>query len=61
MRAFQIYLDHLGVHGTDVMEPFWVKLEGATEQGDTFSRLLMAPPSPAEDPYTGSATGAMAA
>ncbi|WP_415402000.1 PhzF family phenazine biosynthesis protein [Tateyamaria sp. SN3-11] len=61
MPAFQTYLDHLGVHGTDVMEPFWVTLEGATGQGDTFSRLLMAPPSPAEDPFTGSATGAMAA
>ncbi|QUJ75511.1 PhzF family phenazine biosynthesis protein [Sulfitobacter albidus] len=46
---------------TDLMEPFWVTLEGATEAGDTFSRLLMAPPSPPEDPFTGSATGAMAA
>jgi PhzF family phenazine biosynthesis protein len=36
-------------------------LKGATEAGDTFSRLLMAPPSPPEDPFTGSATGAMAA
>ena len=34
---------------------------GATEGGDTFSRLLLAPPSPPEDPFTGSATGAMAA
>lgn len=52
---------HLGYDGTDMMEPFWVTLEGADAQGDTFSRLLMAPPSPAEDPFTGSATGAMAA
>lgn len=44
-----------------VLEPFWVCLEGATEVGDTFSRLLMAPPNPSEDPFTGSATGAMAA
>lgn len=44
----------------DVMEPFWVTLDGATETGDTYSRLLLAPPSPAEDPFTGSATGAMA-
>lgn len=36
-------------------------LEGATNEGDTFSRLLMAPPSPPEDPFTGSATGCMAA
>ena len=57
MDAFQRYLDVLGVHGTDVMEPFWVCLE----EGRTFARLLMAPPSPPEDPFTGSATGAMAA
>jgi PhzF family phenazine biosynthesis protein len=44
-----------------VTEPFWVTLQGATKIGDTFSRLLMAPPNPAEDPFTGSATGAMAA
>ncbi|MEX0303772.1 MAG: PhzF family phenazine biosynthesis protein, partial [Leisingera sp.] len=50
----------LGADGIDVMEPFLVALEGATEAGDTFSRLLMAPPSPPEDPFTGSATGAMA-
>ncbi|WP_299647932.1 PhzF family phenazine biosynthesis protein [uncultured Tateyamaria sp.] len=61
LGAFQTYLEALGVHGTDVMEPFWCTLEGATDQGDTFARLLMAPPSPAEDPFTGSATGAMAA
>ncbi|WP_095588496.1 PhzF family phenazine biosynthesis protein [Actibacterium ureilyticum] len=45
----------------DLMEPFLVTREGATPAGDTFSRLLMAPPSPAEDPFTGSATGCMAA
>lgn len=50
----------LGADGIDMMEPFLVTLEGATEAGDTFSRLLMAPPSPPEDPFTGSATGAMA-
>ncbi|MEC7258496.1 MAG: PhzF family phenazine biosynthesis protein, partial [Pseudomonadota bacterium] len=42
-------------------EPFLVTLGGATEAGDTFSRLLLAPPSPPEDAFTGSATGAMAA
>lgn len=46
---------------TEVMEPFWFTRAGATTKGDTFSRLLMAPPSPPEDPFTGSATGAMAA
>lgn len=44
----------------DAMEPFLVTLQGR-DRGDTFSRLLMAPPSPPEDPFTGSATGAMAA
>lgn len=51
----------LGADGIDMMEPFLVTLDGATEAGDTFARLLMAPPSPPEDPFTGSATGAMAA
>lgn len=50
-----------GYAGTDMLEPFLVTLQGASEAGDTFSRLLMAPPSPPEDPFTGSATGAMAA
>ena len=51
----------LGQEGTDMMEPFWVTLQGATAAGDTFARLLLAPPSPSEDPFTGSATGCMAA
>lgn len=51
----------LGADGIDMLEPFVVHLGGATDAGDTFSRLLMAPPSPPEDPFTGSATGAMAA
>jgi PhzF family phenazine biosynthesis protein len=55
------YFAHLGVTGTDMMEPFLVCREGATGAGDTFARLLLAPPSPPEDPFTGSATGAMAA
>lgn len=61
MDAFRAYLEALGVHGTDVMEPFWCCLGGATDAGNTYARLLMAPPSPPEDPFTGSATGAMAA
>ena len=44
-----------------MMEPFLVTLQGATEAGDTFARLLMPPPLPPEDPFTGSATGSMAA
>ncbi|QBF30921.1 PhzF family phenazine biosynthesis protein [Thalassococcus sp. S3] len=51
----------IGADGLDVMEPFLVTLTGASPGGDTFSRLLLAPPSPPEDPFTGSATGAMAA
>ena len=42
----------------DLMEPFLVTLEGM-DGGDTFSRLLLAPPCPPEDPFTGSATGCM--
>lgn len=55
------YFEHLGVQGTDIMEPFWTAQFGATSDGDSFSRLLLTPPSPPEDPFTGSATGAMAA
>lgn len=44
-----------------VIAPFLVTLQGATDRGRTFSRLLIDPPSPPEDPFTGSATGAMAA
>jgi len=48
--------------GTDkAMEPFLVVRGGETEAGDTFSRLLLPPPMPAEDSFTGSATGCMAA
>lgn len=43
-----------------VMEPFLSVREGGGE-GDIYSRLLLAPPLPAEDPYTGSANGCMAA
>ena len=59
--ALAILGQSLGADGIDMMEPFLVTLHGATAQGDTYSRLLMAPPSPPEDPFTGSATGAMAA
>lgn len=45
----------------DFMEPFLCITEGATRAGDTFARLLLAPPLPPEDPFTGSATGCMAA
>lgn len=68
LRAARLELNALGkvaetagYSGTDMAEPFLVTLQGATASGDTFSRLLMAPPSPPEDPFTGSASGAMAA
>jgi len=51
--------DALGLEG-DAMEPFLCTLGGFTDIGDTAARLLMLPPSPPEDPFTGSATGAMA-
>ena len=59
-----LLLEHcarLGAPDGPMAEPYLVTLEGATERGDTFARLMMLPPSPAEDPFTGSATGATAA
>ena len=58
LEAFQkaVRLD-----GAPVMEPYLVSLTGATDEGDTFGRLLLLPPSPPEDPFTGSATGCAAA
>lgn len=61
LEGLAAYHKHLNVPSSDFLEPFLVVQEGATEAGDTFSRLLLAPPSPPEDPFTGSATGAMAA
>ncbi len=49
-----------GIAQSELMEPFLVCL-GGVDGGDTFSRLLLPPPMPAEDPFTGSATGCMAA
>lgn len=46
---------------TDFMEPFLCVTEGFDDEGDTFARLLLPPPFPPEDPFTGSATGCMAA
>lgn len=47
----------------DFFEPFLTVMGGATPDGagDVFSRLLLTPPEPPEDPFTGSATGCMAA
>ncbi len=60
LQALDVLARSLG--GTvNQMEPFVVAREGATARGDTYARLFLAPPSPPEDPFTGSATGAMAA
>lgn len=59
-EAFAAYCAHLGMDGSDLMEPYWITLEGASVQGNTYARLLLAPPSPPEDAFTGSATGAAA-
>ena len=46
--------------GCDFNEPFLCVTEGFTGAGDTAARMMMLPPLPAEDPFTGSATGCMA-
>ena len=45
----------------DLMEPFLTTIGGITSNGDIFSRLLMCQSGNHEDPFTGSATGCMAA
>lgn len=59
--GLRAYFAHLGLDSDDIMEPFLACRTGATAEGDTFARLLLAPPHPPEDPFTGSATGALAA
>ncbi len=44
----------------DFFSPHLFCLGGATEAGDTFARQFGIPPDLLEDPFTGSATGAMA-
>jgi len=60
-EALQAFRAGADLDEADVMEPYLVVQQGATPEGDTFSRLLLAPPHPPEDPFTGSATGAAAA
>ncbi len=45
----------------DFSSPHFFCLQGATDAGLTFARHLGAPPDVLEDPFTGSATGGMAA
>lgn len=67
LRAARLQPDALRAHGArlgvpdgSMLEPYLVALTGLGG-GDTFARLLLLPPSPPEDPFTGSATGATAA
>ncbi len=46
--------------GCDFDEPYLCVTGGFTGAGDTAARMMMLPPLPAEDPFTGSATGGMA-
>ena len=61
VAALQRFRAVVGDAESQIMEPFWVTLGGETDAGQTFSRLLLPPPGPLEDAFTGSATGAMAA
>jgi trans-2,3-dihydro-3-hydroxyanthranilate isomerase len=45
----------------DFFSPHLFVLEGVSERGTTFARHFGLPPDTAEDPFTGSATGGMAA
>lgn len=47
--------------GGDFFSPHLFVGEGATPEGDTFARHFGVPPDTLEDPFTGSATGGMAA
>ena len=46
---------------SDFFSPHLFCLSGATSEGDTFARHFGVPPDTVEDPFTGSATGGMAA
>ena len=46
---------------SDFFSPHVFCVEGATEAGQTFARHFGTPPDTLEDPFTGSATGGMAA
>ncbi len=46
---------------SDFFSPHLFCLEGITKEGDTFARHFGIPPDTPEDPFTGSATGGMAA
>ena len=55
-QIYQEYRDH-----SDFFSPHLFCLQGITCQGQTFARHFGVPPDTPEDPFTGSATGGMAA
>ena len=63
LRRARLDLDRLeAIRGeADFFEPFLCVTQGFTAEGDTAARLMLSPPEPPEDPFTGSATGCMAA
>ncbi len=50
-----------GTNRSGMSEPFFATFDVETDAGGTYSRLLLPAPMPPEDPFTGSATGCMAA
>lgn len=63
VEALHAWRASTGEAGAAIMEPFLSVLDadGRPDGCDVFSRLLLPPPLPAEDPFTGSATGCLGA
>jgi trans-2,3-dihydro-3-hydroxyanthranilate isomerase len=58
--ALNVLQSRIDMPDTAVIESLLVALDGVISAGDTYARILLAPPMPAEDPFTGSTAGAMA-
>ncbi|MEM6467887.1 MAG: PhzF family phenazine biosynthesis protein, partial [Pseudomonadota bacterium] len=56
-EALAAWQDRQEIETASMMEPFLTVVDGQTAQ----SRLFLPPPMPAEDPFTGSATGSLVA
>ncbi|WP_323765622.1 PhzF family phenazine biosynthesis protein [Marinovum sp.] len=61
VAALTRMMRHLGTGPGEMSEPYIIVRQGMTGAGDSFGRLLLPPPNPPEDAFTGSATGAAAA
>lgn len=61
IAALERMMRHLGDAAGGMSEPYMIVRQGMTAAGETFGRLLLPPPNPPEDAFTGSATGAAAA